>query len=66
MSRKIKDIVLSKSGTPEIKEMKEILNILMFKLLDCVPKHDTRTYQYYDNISAMISYLTCQDIAPLQ
>lgn len=63
---KIKDIISNRSGTPEIKPMLRIIEILTLEIQPDAVKYESRCNQFYEGLTQIIDILTFDDIKSLE
>ena len=63
---KIKDIISNRSGTPEIKKMLRIIQILTLEIQPAASQYESRCNQFYEGLTQIIDILTIDDIRSME
>ena len=64
--KRIRDIIISKSETAEMKEMLKIIKILAFDIQQVAEHHEARVIQYYEGFTNILDGLKVIDLEALR
>lgn len=64
--KRVKDIIISKSDLPEMKEMLKIVKILAFDMQEIAEQNEARVFNYYEGFTVILDGLKVSDLQPLK
>jgi hypothetical protein len=64
--KRIRDIIIAKSETPEVKDMLKVISILAFEIQQVAEGHEARVLQYYEGFTNILDGLKVADLEALQ